>query len=88
MARMQKRYQKMFRRIIAIMATEPDYEMIDEIRILNDGGGTGTWHVSIKPAGKKIRGANIAMRDPLFDVVELTEPDEYYIIDEGNKEYC
>lgn len=86
MATMTKRHMKMIQRMLAMMKSESDYELIDEIRILNDGGGTGTWHVAIKPAGKRVRAANFPMLS-IFAEPERVDPDEYYNLQEGEKDF-
>ena len=86
MAQMTVRHMKMVQRCIAMLKSESDYESIDEIRILNDGGGTGTWHVAIKPHGKKIRAANFSMSS-IYAQPERVAPDEYYDVSENKEDF-
>lgn len=61
---MKKRHKDLARRIVSLMQCEPDYESINEIRIINDGGGTGTWGVVIKEARKDPQACAVSMYMP------------------------
>lgn len=84
---MIRRHIKMFQRMLAMMKVESDYDQIDEIRILNDGGGTGTWHIVIHVHGRTIKAANFPMRS-IFAEPERLQPDKYYDLSENKKEFC
>ncbi len=86
MAQMHKRHMKMVQRMIAMLKAEPDYETIDEVRILNDGGGTGTWVVAIKPHGKKIRAAHFSIRS-IFAEPDRVHPAEYFDLNYEGTEF-
>lgn len=87
MAVMNARHRKMAARILAMLKAEPDYEKIDEIRILNDGGGTGAWHIALKVHGKTIKAVNISMRS-VYAEAEHLPPDEYYDTSHDKREFC
>ena len=87
MSVMNARHRKMVARILAMMKAEPDYESIDEIRILNDGAGTGAWHIALKIHGKEVKAVNISMRS-IYSEPERLPPDLYYDLSEDKKEFC
>ena len=84
---MIRRHIKMFQRMLAMMKVESDYHQIDEIRILNDGGGTGTWHIAIQVHGRTIKAANFPTGS-IFAEPERLKADEYYEVSYDKKEFC
>jgi hypothetical protein len=78
---MNKRHTDLARRIVALMKVEPDFELINSIRIVNDGGGTGTFGVRIDVHGKKPKAVSVSMHLPSAEAEDI--PADTYWDDES-----
>ena len=74
---MKKQHKDLARRIVSLLKCEGDFESIDEIRIINDGGGTGCMHVLVREYKKKPAACSVSMHMPSTPAFEI-DPVDYW----------